>query len=52
MLPVIRSGRYIDTRDGKAYTLVRFNSEFLYFQGGLGVSTKEFNEYFIQSQSS
>ena len=44
---IIRSGRYTDTRDGKKYILVRYNSEFLIFQGDVTVSTKDFNDFFI-----
>ena len=43
---VIKQGRYIDTRDGRKYTLVKWNSVFLVFQGGLQVSMEEFNEFF------
>ena len=44
---IIRSGRYTDTRSGKRYILVRYNSSFLVFQGDITVSTEDFNEFFI-----
>lgn len=49
--PIIRAGRYVDTRSSKQYTLVRFNSEFLVFQGDLQISVEEFNEYFVMAKS-
>ena len=47
MTPIVKSGRYIDVRNGVAYTLARFNSTTLVFQGGYEVSSKDFEEYFV-----
>ena len=43
---VIKQGRYVDSRNGKHYTLVKWNNIFIVFQGDFRVSTEEFNTYF------